>query len=54
MALMLVIDKLTNAIEKGEYGIGVILDFSEAFDTIDHAILLSKLYQYGIRGSVLS
>ena len=54
MALMLLIDKLTNAIEKGEYGIGVFLDFSKAFDTVDHAILLSKLYHYGVRGSALS
>ena len=54
MALMLLIDKLTNAIEKGEYGIGVFLDFSKAFDTVDHTILLSKLYHYGIRGSALS
>ena len=53
MALMLLIDKLTNAIEKGEYGIGVFLDFSKAFDTVDHTILLSKLYHYGIRGSYL-
>ena len=54
MALILLIDKLTNAIEKGEYGIGVFLDFSKAFDTVDHNILLSKLYHYGIRGSALS
>ena len=54
MALMLLIEKLTNAIETGEYGIGVFLDFSKAFDTVDHTILLSKLYHYGIRGSALS
>ena len=54
MTLMRLIDKLTNAIEKGEYGIGVFLDFSKAFDTVDHTILLSKLYHYGIRGSALS
>ena len=50
----LLIHKLTNAIEKGEYGIGVFLNFSKAFDTVDHTILLSKLYHYGIRRSALS
>ena len=50
MALSSLIDRLTNAVEDGEYVIGIFLDFPKAFDTVDHEILLEKLYQYGIRG----
>ena len=53
MALMVIIDKLIKSFDNGEHVIGVFLDFSKAFDTVDHDILLSKLYNYGIRGVAL-
>ena len=53
MALVTLIDNLSTALENGEYAIGVFLDFSKAFDTVDHAILLKKLDHYGIRGTAL-
>ena len=54
VALLTFIDKVIQAIENGEYAIGVFLDFSKPFDTIDHKILLDKLDHYGIRGCALS
>ena len=53
MALMVLTDKLIKSLENGEFVIGVYLDFSKAFDTVDHEILLSKLSHYGIRGNSL-
>ena len=54
VALLTFINKVIQAIENGEYAIGVFLDFSKAFDTVDHKILLDKLDHYGIRGCDLS
>jgi hypothetical protein len=44
------LDKITRAIDKEEYTIGIFLDLSKAFDTINHRILIKKLEYYGIRG----
>ena len=51
MAIIFLLEKLISALEKGEIGIGIFIDFRKAFDTVDHTILLEKLNHYGIRGS---
>ena len=50
LALIKIIDKISQAFQQKEYVIGVFLDFSKAFDTVNHKILFQKLYKYGVRG----
>ena len=44
---------MLEALENRESSIGVYLDLSKAFDTLDHGVLLKKLSHYGIRGTTL-
>ena len=53
LALVDMVDKIATAIDNKEHTVGIFLDLSKAFDTLDHSILLKKLSMYGIRGNVL-
>ena len=54
MSVINIQDKISHAIDKNEFSIGIFLDLSKAFDTVDHNILLKKLENYGVRGIPLS
>ena len=48
------VNRILSEIENKNHVIGIFVDLSKAFDTIDHKKLLTKLEHYGIRGQCLN
>ena len=46
-------DDISEQLNNKKYCIGIFIDLSKAFDTIDHKLLITKIEYYGIRGIVL-
>ena len=50
LALVDLYDKILSAIDRKETSVGIFLDLSKAFDTVNHNILFDKLEHFGIQG----
>ena len=53
LAVLELVDRITQELDKGHTPVNIFLDLSKAFDTLDHNILLHKLSYYGIKNSAL-
>ena len=53
-ALNTAVTQIIHSLNRDRTVFGIFLDFSKAFDTIKHVILIEKLEHYGIRGIALN
>ena len=51
--IMQLVDQINCSFEKNIYTLVIFIDISKAFDTVDHKILITKLENYGVKGTNL-
>ena len=52
--LINLIDNIKNATDQNTSVCGVFIDLKKVFDTVDHVMLLKKLWHYGTRGIAIN
>ena len=50
MALLRMVNDITREMDNNNFEIGIFLNLSKTFDTVDHSLLFTKMQYYGIRG----
>ena len=53
-AIISMVEKVNQALDFGKVLVGIFLDLKKAFDTVDHTIIVDKLFKYGIRGNIFN
>ena len=53
MSLLILLERITDALDNSEFAVCILIGLRKAFYTVDHNILLDKLYHNGIRGNAL-
>ena len=51
--ILQLVEQINQSFEKNKFTVGVLVDLSKAFHTVDHQILLKKIEYYGIAGNNL-
>ena len=49
-AIVKLVDQIYESFEKDHYTLGVLIDLTKAFDTVDHTIIIKILEMYGMKG----
>ena len=52
-AIVYLVNEVLKSFENNCYTLGVLINLTNAFETVDHNIVLKKLFHYGVRGNTL-